>query len=165
MNFETLNSNVINSNNCYVSKDFSAIIPFCNFFDFSNNLTTTITNNNFTLLNCNTTTGFSNSSDLLVENNKITNKGKKRIFFLDGVASISSGNNNEIHFAFFKNDELWPCSEQETITSSGGKASACPFTCLIELDTEDYIQVYTKNSTSTTDIVLDNVNVVCRAFT
>lgn len=165
MNFETLNTNVINTNNCYVSKDFSAIIPFCNFFDFSNNLTTTITNNNFTLLNCDTTIGFSNSSDLLVENNKITNKGKKRIFFLDGIASVSSSNNKEIHFAFFKNGVLWPCSEQSVITGPGGRAGSCPFSCLIELDTDDYIQVYTKNSTSNNDIVLDNINVICRSFT
>ena len=133
---------------------------YINYFDFTSEAVTSIANSNeWTLLNSTTTEGYSNNG-LVHTNNRITNTGVKKIFKVEGIASVASGNNNEIHLAFFKNGVLHPCSEQSGITTSGGKASAIPFHCLVELEKDDYIEVYTKNSTSDLDITLYHINVI-----
>jgi hypothetical protein len=134
---------------------------YINYFDFSSGSVTTIAQSNtWYKLNTTTTEGFSRDG-LVHSNNRVTWTGQgKFVFKLEGIASVISGSNNVIHMAFFKNEQLWPCSEQEATIGTGGKASAIPFHCLIELDTNDFIEVYTKNATATTSITLDNVNVI-----
>lgn len=135
---------------------------YINYFDFSSGTVTTITTSNtWVKLSADTTQGFSNNG-LEHTQNRVTNKSIKKVFQLEGVASVSAGNNDEVHIAFFKNGELWPCSEQETVMSSGGRSNSIPFHCLVELDTNDYIEVWTKNKNATTDITLDNVNVIVK---
>jgi hypothetical protein len=134
---------------------------YINYFDFSSNAVTTIAQaNTFYKLNTTTTQGFSRDG-LVHSNNRVTWTGDvERVFKLEGIVSVSSGNNNQIHVAFFKNGELHPCSEQEVTTSGSGRASNIAFHCLIELDDNDYVEVYTKNATGTTSITLDNINVI-----
>jgi hypothetical protein len=133
---------------------------YINYFDFTSEAVTTINNaDEWTLLNTTTTQGFSNNG-LVHTNNRVTNTGVKKIFKVEGIASVSSGNNNEIHFAFFKNGSLFPCSVQSVVTTSGGRSSAIPFHCLVELDKTDYVEVFIKNSTSDTNVTLHNVNVI-----
>ena len=133
---------------------------YINYFDFSSNLVTDIVSvNTWVKLNTNTTSLFSRDG-LVHTNNRVTNTGGQRVFKVEGIVSVSSGNNNEIHTAFFKNGVLHPCSEQSTVTNSGNKVNALPFHCLIELNTNDFIEVYVKNKLNTTDITLGNVNVI-----
>lgn len=138
-------------------KDIPAYI---NYFDFNSN-STTVVNAIDTWYKLNTiTTSLFKHDGFVHTNNRITNTSKKKRIKLEGVASVSSGNNNVIHFAFFINGQLWPCSEQEIVTASGGRSSACPFHCVAELNTNDFVEVFVKNATSTNNIVLDNVNVI-----
>jgi hypothetical protein len=131
-----------------------------NYFDFSSALTTTITTTDtWYKLNTNTTSIFSHDG-FVHTNNRITNTGVKKRIKMSGIASVSAGNNDVIHFAFFINGQLWPCSEQEIVTSSGGRSSACPFHCVAELDTNDFVEVFVKNANASTNIILDNVNVI-----
>jgi hypothetical protein len=131
---------------------------FVNYFDFSSASVTTISQiDTWYKLNTNTTQGFSRNG-LIHENNKITNIGEKSTFFLQAIVSIISGNNNNIHLAFFKNGVLVPCSEQDVTTSSGGKAQALPIQCAQELSKGDYIEVYVKNVSATTNVTIDNFN-------
>jgi hypothetical protein len=96
-------------------------------------------------------------------NNRLTWTGATtRVFRLEGVASVVSGSNNVIHVAFFKNGNLWPCSEQDSTVGTGGKSTAIPFHCLIELATNDFVEVYVKNASGTANITLDNVNVIAQ---
>lgn len=135
---------------------------YINYFDFSSESVTTISDSDtWVKLSATTTQGFSNNG-LVHTNNRVTNSGDTRVFQLEGIASISSGNNNQIHLAFFKNDNLWPCSEQEAVMSSGGKMNAIPFHCLIELEFNDYVEVYVKNKNNETDITLQNINVIIK---
>jgi hypothetical protein len=82
------------------------------------------------------------------------------VFKVSGIVSVESGNNNQIHVAFFKNEELWPCSEQEVTTSGSGRASNIAFHCLVEIATNGFVEVWVKNASGTTGITLDNVNVI-----
>jgi len=131
---------------------------FVNYFDFSSGSITTISvKDTWYKLNTDTTKGFSRNG-LLHENNKITNTGESSVFFMQAIISLSSGNNNNIHLAFFKNGVIVPCSEQDVSTSSGGRAQALPIQCTTQLNKGDYIEVYVKNATSTTNVTIDNFN-------
>jgi hypothetical protein len=133
---------------------------YINYFDFDSQLETNIVlQDTWYKLNTNTTSLFSRNG-LVHTNNRVTNKGAKKVFKLEGIISVGAGNNQEIHVAFFKNLALHPCSEQSSVTSSQGKKSAIPFHCLVELDTNDFIEVFVKNKLATTNITLDNINVI-----
>jgi hypothetical protein len=155
---DLMTANMANEIKASVNNLYTAYI---NYFDFSSASVTTIAQTNtWYKLNTSTTEGFSNNG-LVHSNNRVTWTGEdERVFKLEGIVSVESGNNNQVHVAFFKNGALHPCSEQEVTTSGSGRASNIAFHCLIELDTNDFIEVYTKNATSTTSITLDNVNVI-----
>jgi hypothetical protein len=132
-----------------------------NYFDFSSaSVTTLAQSDTWYKLNTSTTQGFQRDG-LVHSNNRITWTGTTtRVFKLEGIVSVESGNNNQVHVAFFKNDNLHPCSEQEVTTSGSGRASNVAFQCLIQLAQNDYIEVWTKNATGATNITLNNVNVI-----
>lgn len=134
---------------------------YINYFDFSSGSVTNIAvAGTWYKLATNTTEGYSRDG-LVHSNNRITWTGATtRVFKLEGIVSVESGNNNQIHVAFFKNGELHPCSEQEVTTSGNGRASNIAFHCLIQLALNDYVEVWVKNVTATTAITLDNVNVI-----
>lgn len=131
---------------------------FVGYFDFSSASVTTISQlNTWYKLNTSTTQSFKRNG-LIHENNKITNTSEDIIVFMQAIVSLSSGNNNDIHLAFFKNGVIIPCSEQEVTTSSGGKAQVIPIQCSTDLYTGDYIEVYVKNRTATNNVTIDNFN-------
>lgn len=137
---------------------------YINYFEFSGNAITTITTiDTWEKLNTNGTTSLFSRGDLVHTNNRVTYTGTTaKVFQIEGIISISSGNNNQIYGSFFRNGSLYPCSTQTTLTSSGGRSNALPFHCVIELETNDYVEVFVKNETSTTNITLDNVNVIVK---
>lgn len=133
---------------------------YINYFDFSSSSVTDITAiNTWVKLNADTTSIFSRDG-LVHTDNRVTNTGSSKVFKVEGIISVSAGSNQTIHAAFFKNGVLHPCSEQSAITSGSNRVQAIPFHCLVELGTNDYIEVWVKNQANTTDITLDNVNVI-----
>lgn len=149
--------------NLYVRKNGDWFLyekSFINYFEFDNSAVTNITQNVWVKLNTVNTTSLFSRGNLVHSNNRITRTGEKKVFKVEGIISVSSGNNQEVHAAFFRNGVLYPCSEQSAVLSSGGKSSAIPFHCLIELDENDYIEVWVKNFSSSTNITLSNVNVI-----
>jgi hypothetical protein len=131
---------------------------YLNYFDFASGSVTLVELNTWIKLNTVTTEGFKRNG-LVHTNNRVTNTGASKVFRLRGIVSAASGNNNEIHFAFFKNEEIVPCSEQDVVTSAAGRATAIPFECSTMLNTGDYVEVFVKNRTHNTSITIDNVNV------
>lgn len=134
---------------------------FINCFSFGTSSTTTIaTQSTWYKLNVTTTEGFSRDG-FSHSSNRITNMGRDRIVKGEAIVSLSSGNNNVIHLAFYKNgDTIIPCSEQDVVTSSGGRLSAVPIQCLIELDNDDFIEVWTKNESATNSIITEQFNLI-----
>lgn len=134
---------------------------YTNYFDFSSGSITTITaSNTFYLLNCNTTSIFSNNG-LSASNNRVTNiDNSTKVVKMEGIISLSSGNNNVLHAAFFKNGTLLPCSEQSSVASPSGRMGNIPFHCLVSLDLNDYVEVYVKNVTTSGNITIENINVI-----
>jgi hypothetical protein len=143
-----------------VSNEVALKPAYINYFDFSSNSVTDITSSNtWVKLNADTTSVFSRDG-LVHTDNKVTNTGSSKVFKVEGIISVSAGSNQTIHAAFFKNGIIHPCSEQSAITSGSNRVQAIPFHCLIELNTDDYIEVWVKNQSHTTDITLDNINVI-----
>lgn len=142
---------------------------YINYFDFSNNLVTIIdTAGVWEKLNTSTTSLFSEGL-FAHQNNRVTygagfigGQVLPIVCQIEGIVSVSAGNNDEVHVAFFKNGQLYPCSEQSVVCSPGGKSSAVPFHCLVELEDQDFIEVYVKNQSSSNNITLDNVNVIVK---
>lgn len=143
-----------------ISKTLPLWSAYANYFDFESNLTTSITTaEEWVKLNTNTTAGFTRNG-LTHSNNRLTYSGPATVFQLLGIASLTSSPNVQINLAFFKNGELWPCSEQNVTTGTGGRANSVTSSCLIELEEGDFIELYVKNVTSTADVTLDNINVI-----
>jgi len=76
------------------------------------------------------------------------------------ITSLSSGNNNELMVAIYKNGSIISESESDIVTSSGGKASTAPVQCLTTLNDGDTIEVYLKNQTSSTNVELRHFNLI-----
>lgn len=156
---------------CFMYSDLEAFIQaqnvpqvfpaYANYFDFSSGSVTQVdVADVWYRLNTDTVLGFSRNG-LVHTNNRLTYTGEsEKVFQAEGIVSLSSGNNNSIRVAFFKNNDLWPCSEQDVVTGSGGRMIAVPFHCLINLRQGDYIEVRVKNVGATTNITIDNINVI-----
>jgi len=134
---------------------------YINCFTFGTVSVTTIgTQSEFTKVTIDTTEGF-NRDGFVHTDNRITNTGRSRVVQANAILSLQSGNGNEVHLAFFKNDTIVPCSEQvQRVTST--KSNPVPIQCLIELDTNDYIEVWTMNVSSTTSVSVENYNLIVR---
>jgi hypothetical protein len=134
---------------------------YFNYFSLNGSVTTITTADTWVKLNTVGTTSLFIAGELAHTNNRVTYTGTiPRVFKIEGIVSVSSGNDDEIHVAFFRNDTLYPCSEQMVTMSGSGKGAAVPFHCIIELQQNEYIEVWVKNSTSTSNITLTNVNVI-----
>lgn len=134
---------------------------FANYFDFSSGASTTIAGaEEWVKLNADTVQGFSRNG-LVHTQNRLTYTGVvSKVFKVEGIVSLSSGANNSLRVAFFKNGSLWPCSEQDGVAGAGGRTVAIPFHCLMELGSGDYVEVFVRNMSGTSAVVTDNVNVI-----
>jgi hypothetical protein len=147
-----------------INKDWrERVKAHINFFDYTSDRVTEITESDtWYKLGLTASIGYDNTTRLTCDDTgRVDYFGvTASVFKVEGVSSLSAENNNEVHLAFFKNGALWPCSEQSGITTSGGKATSISFHCLMELESEDYIEVYVKNSTASADVTLANINVI-----
>jgi hypothetical protein len=133
---------------------------YINCFSLTSSNTTIGTQSVFTKVIVDTTEGFSRDGFVHTDN-RITNTGRSKVVQANAILSLQAGNGNEVHLAFFKNDTIVPCSEQDQRVTSQ-KSSPVPIQCLVELDTNDYIEVWTKNASSTTSVSVDHYNLIVR---
>jgi hypothetical protein len=157
------NQTVIN-----VIQTINGIKSNANYFDFSSNSVTAFSGADvWTKLVTNTNSLYSDQGWVL-SNNRLTWNGDGPIRIkMEGIASVSSTNGQEIHFAFFIGEglnppSLYPCSEQSGLIPPAGanKSQAVPFHCVAELQPGDYLEAWAKNSTSSSSITLLNINVI-----
>lgn len=83
-----------------------------------------------------------------------------RIFKVTATLSASSGNNNQIGTYISKNGVLLEDSEVYSTTSGTGKAQNVTVQTIVVLDTFDYIEIFVENKTSTTNITVQDLNVI-----
>jgi hypothetical protein len=138
---------------------------YANMFDFSSNTVTTIAaSDTWYKLQCVSTSvyrkGFAHT------NNRLTKVGDGyNPIKLECNTSITSSNNKLIQAAFFKNGNIIPCSLGEVVTASGGKGSTIAFHCMTEMNDGDYVEIWIKNKTASSNITLDVFNVIVTELT
>lgn len=134
---------------------------YINCFMYGSSYTTAVASSGtWYKLNVETTEGFSRDG-FVHTNNRIENTDGYRVCKCEAIISISSGNNNEIHIAFYKNGtDIVPCSEQELVTNSGGRLSGAAIQCLVPLDEDDFVEVWVKNQSNSNDIDCENYNLI-----
>lgn len=83
-----------------------------------------------------------------------------RNFKVTVVASISSGNNNQIGIYVAKNGTELGESETYITTDSGGKLENGYAQVLIGLEDGDYLEIFVENNTATNNILVENMSVI-----
>lgn len=131
---------------------------FLNYYDHLGTSVTTITTTNFYKLTTTTTLGLYNDN-FQHTNNRITNLNTNRNCKLEASVSVTSGNNNILNFAFYKNGAIISSSEMDVTCSSSGKASTTHIQTIVNLDVNDYVEVWVKNQSSN-NVTLVHLNVI-----
>jgi hypothetical protein len=87
-----------------------------------------------------------------------------RDFQVTATLSLTSGNNNIIGVYVAKNGVVITSSEMYSTTSSGGRAESITCQTILELNQNDYIEIFVENSTGTTNITVEYLNVICKSL-
>lgn len=108
-----------------------------------------------------TTTAASFNQKFDHTDNKATYVGsRKRFFKVAATLSAESGNNNEIGIYIAKNGTLLTESEVYITTNAGGRAENGVVQTIVELEQDDYIEIFVENDTSTSDVTVSELNVI-----
>jgi hypothetical protein len=137
---------------------------YLNIFDFDNSETQALGNDVWDVLKGSFQVGFQRNGLVLIEESGLIQYtgATTKIFQVEFIVAMTGASGRKLHVALFKNEQLWPCSEfAETIPPGGGEVSI-PAHCLVNLSTDDVVQVYVKCSNNTATITLDNCNVIIK---
>lgn len=85
-------------------------------------------------------------------------------FFISAVASVLGGNNKIYNMAIYKNGALISDSVQAVTTDGTGRATDVKSQSFTTLEQNDYISIYTANTSGTSDITFEHLNVVVFAI-
>ena len=131
---------------------------FLNYYDVTSASVTTIADTNFHKLNSSTTLGLYNDN-FTHSNNRVTNTVNSRNVKLECNVSVSSGNNNVLNFAVFKNGVKIDSSEIDVTCSGSGKAQNSSIQCVTNMAVDDYLEIWVKNQSSN-NVTLVHFNVI-----
>lgn len=95
-------------------------------------------------------------------NNRLTYVGVLIGYFrISGVVTFTSGNNNVIALRVAKNGGTIVQSESESTANGTGRSENIKFQDIVELNTNDYIEIWVTNKTGTMDVTVENLNLIC----
>ena len=83
-----------------------------------------------------------------------------RFFKVTATLSATSGNNNQVGVYIAKNGTLIPESEVYGTTSGTGRAENIVVQTLVQLSTNDYIEIFVENATATNNVTVTDLNVI-----
>ena len=132
----------------------------------TNNATvTTISVTNTPVKALGTTTANTINQKFTHTDNRLTYVGALiRDFQVTATVSLSSGNNNVIGVYVAKNGVVISSSEMYSTTSSGGKAESITCQTILELNENDYVEIWVENNTAVTDVTTEYLNVICKSL-
>jgi acyl-homoserine lactone acylase PvdQ len=127
----------------------------------SNATATTIGAINTPVKAAGTTTASALNQSFTHSNNRLTYNGTiNRVFKVDATVNLSSGNNNNIGVLVAKNGTVIDESRMNVTTSGSGAAQSIAVQCLASLTTNDYLELWVRNNTSTTAITVTDLNLM-----
>lgn len=80
------------------------------------------------------------------------------------TSSLTAGNNEDIGLYIAKNGSILTESEQYVTTSASGRIESVTIMTLVSLSTNDYIEIFTENASSSADITVTYMNVIAEAL-
>lgn len=147
------------------SKGIDNTAEIGNYFMTNNATATTISTVDTPVKALGTTTANAINQKFTHTDNKLTYVGALiRDFQVTATVSLTSGNNNLIGVYVAKNGTVITSSEMYSTTSSGGKAESITCQTILELNENDYVEIWVENSTGTTDITVEYLNVICKSL-
>lgn len=110
-----------------------------------------------------TTTPSSDNSKFDHSNNRLTCKAIiRRKYYIQCTLSFTAGNNNVCEFGFYDsqlNDRRTPSKTKATANASG-RAENVNFSCVLNMSENDYLEIWCRNTSSATNITVDQLNFV-----
>lgn len=147
------------------SKGIENTAEIGNYFMTNNATATTISIVDTPVKALGTTTANTINQKFTHTDNRLTYVGALiRDFQVTATVSLTSGNNNLIGVYVAKNGTVIASSEMYSTTSSGGKAESITCQTILELNQNDYIEIWVENSTGITDITVEYLNVICKSL-
>lgn len=111
------------------------------------------------------TTQYAISQKFTHANNRVTYGGSiTRDFKVTAIASISSGATNQIGIYIAKNGQVVTESETYITANAAGRLENGSAHTIVELQENDYIEIYVENNTSTSNITVEDLNVIIEAL-
>jgi hypothetical protein len=83
-----------------------------------------------------------------------------RDFTVQCVVSLESGNNKDIEVYVYKNGSASPGSSSHITTSGTGKGENVVVQSIVELATNDYVEIWVANDDDTTDVTVTALNMI-----
>jgi hypothetical protein len=95
-------------------------------------------------------------------NNRLTYVGAFIGYFkVSAFMSVTSGNNNVIAFRVAKNGTTIAQSTSKSTTSGAGRSENIKLSDIVELNTNDYIEVFVTNTSGTNVVTVESLNLIC----
>jgi len=126
-----------------------------------NTTTTVIAATNTPVKVLGTTTSSAITQKFTNTDNRATYVGSlTKVFKVSATLSIESGNNNQIGIYVSKNGTVLSDSEVYGTTSGAGRSENIKVHTLVELLTNDYIEIWVENATAVNDILVTELNTI-----
>jgi hypothetical protein len=136
-----------------------------NYFMLNNSTQTVIASAGVPVKIAGTTTANTINQKFTHTDNRLTyTGGLLRNFQISGTASFTSGNNQVIGLYVSKNGTLLTNSEMYATTSGSGRAESIHIQTILELDENDYIEIWIENDNSSQDITVEFLNLICKSL-
>ena len=124
---------------------------------------TTISNTTNFFKVAGTTTASSDNSKYLSSNNRLTCDATiERKYLIQATISFIAGNNNVCEFGFYdsKLGAIRTPSKTKATANTSGRAENVSLMCVVQHSQGDYIEVHCRNTTSTSSITVEYLNLV-----
>ena len=147
------------------SKGIENTAEIGNYFMTNNAISTVISTIDTPVKVLGTTTANAINQKFTHTDNRLTYVGALiRDFQVTATVSLTSGNNNVIGVYVAKNGTVINSSEMYSTTSSGGRSESITCQTILELNQNDYVEIFVENSSSTTNITVEYLNVICKSL-
>lgn len=147
------------------SKGIENTAEIGNYYMTNNATATTISATNTPVKALGTTTANTINQKFTHTDNRLTYVGALiRDFQVTATVSLTSGNNKVIGVYVAKNGTVITSSEMYSTTSGSGRSESLTCQTILELNENDYVEIWVENSSTTDDITVEYLNVICKSL-
>ncbi len=147
------------------NKGITNTSEFANYYMTNNATATTIAASNTAYKISGTTTANSINQKFSHSNNRATYTGQiVRDFEVSAIVSFTTGNNKVIGLYVAKNGTVITESEMYATASGSGRAESISVQTIVQLQENDYIELFVENETDTTNVTVEYLNLTVKSL-